>query len=207
MALFNRDHTRAHIYHRSDDGFRRGGYHSLTCFPSDLLVLAHVLAERQGCYFHSSGAIVDGQGLLFVGHSEAGKSTMVKMLQGQAELPVEILCDDRNIVRRRPEGFRVYGTWSHGQVPIVSNGSAPLRAIMFLEKAPENRLVLLQDRREIVRRLVACVMKPVRTADWWEKTLDLVEAISSAVLCYRLQFDKSLSSQKIMLPNGTRSFK
>jgi len=54
---------------------------------------------------------------------------------------------------------------------------------------------------------VACVMKPVRTADWWEKTLDLVEAISSAVLCYRLQFDKSLSSQMIMLPNGTRSFK
>ena len=38
----------------------------------------------------------------------------------------EVLCDDRNIVRRSPGGFRVYGTWSHGEVPIVSSASAPL---------------------------------------------------------------------------------
>ena len=29
----------------------------------------------------------------------------------------EPLCDDRNIVRRWPDGFRVHGTWSHGDVP------------------------------------------------------------------------------------------
>ena len=81
-----------------------------------------------------------GQGLLFVGHSEAGKSTTVKMLQGKAE----ILCDDRNIVRRWPEGFRVHGTWSHGEVPLVSAASAPLSAIFFLHKSKQNRLMRLR---------------------------------------------------------------
>ena len=158
-----------------------------------------MLADRQGCYLHSSGAILDGQGLLFVGHSEAGKSTISKMLQGQ----MEVLCDDRNIVRKHPpppragegwgggEGFWVYGTWSHGEWPVVSASSAPLRAILFLEKAPENRLVLLEDRREILRRLLACLIKPFVTADWWEKTLTLVERIAREVPCYILRFDKS----------------
>lgn len=65
-----------------------------------------------------------------MGHSEAGKSTTVKLLQGKAE----ILCDDRNIIRRWPEGFVVHGTWSHGEVPLVSPASAPLWAILFLRK-------------------------------------------------------------------------
>ncbi len=46
----------------------------------------------------------------------------------------EILCDDRIIVRRWPGGFRIHGTWSHGELPDVSTSDAPLRAIMFLEK-------------------------------------------------------------------------
>ena len=50
------------------------------------------------------------------------------MLKGQAA----ILCDDRNIVRRWKNGWRVHGTWSHGDVAEVSPASAPLRAIMFL---------------------------------------------------------------------------
>jgi hypothetical protein len=35
---------------------------------------------------------------------------------GEEGVGVEILCDDRNIVRRMDDGWRVYGTWSHGDV-------------------------------------------------------------------------------------------
>ena len=131
--------------------------------------------------------IVGGSGLLFVGHSDAGKTTTVTMLEGQGE----ILCDDRIVVRRWPEGFRIHGTWSHGDIPDVSAGSAPLRAILLLEKAGENRLVPLTDRKELVRILPFFVIKPLVTADWWEKTLDLVGAIAREVPVYRMRFDRS----------------
>ncbi|MBC8446556.1 MAG: hypothetical protein H8D78_02290 [Chloroflexi bacterium] len=85
----------------------------------------------------------------------------------------------------------MYGTWSHGEWPVVSANSAPLRAILFLEQAPENRLLPLDDRQEIVRRLLACLIKPFVTADWWEKTLDLVEQMARELPCYVLRFDKS----------------
>jgi len=189
VAVFNQEHTRGRIYHDDfrREAFEKGGLHSLTLFPTDQILLARLLADRQGCYFHAAGMILDGQGLLFVGHSEAGKSTTVTLLQEHGE----ILCDDRMIVRRWPDGLRIHGTWSHGDVPTVSSSSAPLRALLFLEKAPDNLLLPIEDRKETVRRLLLHVVRPLVTADWWEKTMTLIERIAQEVPAYRMQFDKS----------------
>lgn len=187
VAVFNHDHTRGQIFHPGDHLFRQGGLQALTHMVTDQIWLGQVLANRQGAFLHSSGVIIAGQGLLFVGHSEAGKSTMVKMLQGKAE----ILCDDRNIIRRWPEGFRVHGTWSHGEVPLVSAASAPLRAILFLRQSSQNRLVPLKNPREILGRLLGCLIKPLVTANWWDQMLNLMEAVVREVTCYELEFDQS----------------
>lgn len=183
---FNRNHSHGEIYNENDKTFSMGGHHALTLFPSDQILLARILPDRDGFYLHSSGVVLDGQGLLFVGHSEAGKSTMIKMLKGQAK----ILCDDRMIIRKWPEGFKIHGTWSHGEVPEVSSASAPLRAIFFLEKNPENRLAPLRDRREIFINLTACLIKPFITSGWITRVLNLIEEIPDRIPCYRLYFNK-----------------
>jgi len=203
VVVFNNDYSRGEFYRPNEDEFQAGNLHSLTLFPTDQILLAQLLADRQGCFLHSAGAIVgpasdpctnsrnkqqsEGSGLLFLGHSEAGKSTTVKLIRDQAE----ILCDDRNIVRWEPDGFRVYGSWSHGEVPLVSASSAPLRAILFIEKSLNNRLVLVADRNEVLKRLLACVIRPMETAGWWEKTLSLIEALAREVPSYIMEFDKS----------------
>jgi hypothetical protein len=184
---FDRSHSHGEIHNENDRVFSMGGHHALTLFPSDQILLARILPDRDGFYLHSSGVVLDGQGLLFVGHSEAGKSTMIKMLQGQAE----ILCDDRMIVRKWPEGFRIHGTWSHGEVPVVSPASAPLRAVFFLEKSAEDRLALLRDRREIFIDLTTCLIKPFITSGWINRVLGLIEEIPDRIPCYRLYFNKS----------------
>jgi radical SAM protein with 4Fe4S-binding SPASM domain len=187
VAVFNHDHSRGRIYNDGEDIFHKGDLHTLTLFPSDQILLARVLADREGCYLHSSGVVLGGNGLLFVGNSESGKSTIATKLKDKAE----ILCDDRMIVRRWDEGFKIHGTWSHGDVPEVSGNSAPLNALMFLEQAAENCLIPLEDKKEIIRKLLGCLIRPLVTTDWWEKMLTLVEQIANEVPCYRLQFDKS----------------
>jgi len=112
---------------------------------------------------------------------------MATMLKGKAE----ILCDDRIIVRKQAGDFNIYGTWSHGDVPDVSANSAALKAIMFLEKSDENRIIPLEDKKEITKGLLSCLIKPFVTVDWWEKTLALVDKIGTEVPCYVLEFDKS----------------
>jgi MoaA/NifB/PqqE/SkfB family radical SAM enzyme len=187
LVVFNSDHTRARIYNDKEDIFLKGNLHSLTLFPTDQILLARILADRQGCFLHSCGVNFKGKGLLFVGHSEAGKSTIATMLKGKAE----ILCDDRMIIRKQQGGFRIYGNWSHGDVPDVSANSAALKAILFLEKATENRFIPLTNKKETANKLLACLIKPFVTVDWWEKTLLFVDKICDAISCYTLRFDKS----------------
>jgi MoaA/NifB/PqqE/SkfB family radical SAM enzyme len=254
VIVFNSDYTRGEFYHPGGAVFRQGNLHSLTLLPTDQILLAQLLADRQACFIHSAGAIVrpsprpssktcpgvnvgpttentewvepgsgphtqslselcgsmpvsgpdsdaDGVGLLFVGHSEAGKSTITKLIQDRAE----ILCDDRNIVTMEGQGesqgregregeqsrFRVYGSWSHGEVPLVSASSAPLRAILFIKQSPDNRLVPVTDRSEVLKQLLACVIRPLETPAWWQKTFSVVEALAREVPCYIMEFDKS----------------
>jgi MoaA/NifB/PqqE/SkfB family radical SAM enzyme len=189
VAVFNHDHSRATIYHGDDrkDLYLEGNLHSLTLFPTDQILLARVLADRGGCYLHSAGVILEDKGLLFVGHSDAGKSTMATMLKGK----VEILCDDRIIVREGPEGFRIYGTWSHGDVAEVSAHSAPLIALLFLNKAERNAVIPISHKGEKFRKLLPFLVKPLETRDWWDRMLFLVQRIANEVPCYSLQFDKS----------------
>ena len=197
-VTFNNDHSRAKIYNNQKEVWLNGDLHSLTLFPSDQVLIALLLADRQGCYFHSAAAIVNGVGMIFIGHSEAGKTTTTHLLMdagrpgnGRSNLQVEILCDDRNIVRRREDGWWVYGTWSHGDNPLISPNGAPMHAILFLEQGDENTLTPLIDRKEIVRRLLGCVIKPFVTADWWNKTLDTIERMSREAPCYVMRFDRT----------------
>lgn len=188
VAVFNKDHTRGEIYHQDEKSFRKGGMTSLTLFATDQILVGRLLADRKGCYLHSSAVILDGKGLMFVGHSEAGKSTTTLMMMKNG---AEVLCDDRNIVRSTPEGFQVYGTWSHGDVPDISPDIAPLHAIFFLEKSQDNQLIRITDKKMIFKKLVACLIKPLETTDWWEKELDVLEEIATRVSVYRMLFDKS----------------
>lgn len=194
IAVFNSDHTRARIYSDKEETFLKGNLDSLTLFSNDQTLLACILADRQGCYLHSCGVNFAGKGLLFAGQSEAGKSTMATMLKGKAE----ILCDDRMIIRKSQTDFRIYGTWSHSDVSDVSAASAPLRALLFLKKSKENRVVPLNDKREITKQLLSCVIKPFVTKDWWEKTLSLIEEIGRVVPCYELYFDQSGKAAQLL---------
>ena len=62
---------------------------------------------------------IDGQRLLFVGHSEAGKSTTMLLVSKAPGARTRIMCESRSIVRSWPGGF----------------AGGPLRAILFLEQS------------------------------------------------------------------------
>ena len=187
VIVFNDDHTRARIFNPSAELFLRGELDSLLLLSSDQIALARVLPYLGGAFIHAAGVDLEGRGLLFAGPSEAGKSTVVKMLKGRAK----ILCDDRMIVRKEAGGFRIHGTWSHGEILEVSPDSAPLGAIFFLRQSRENRLDRVRDPKNVLKDLLPRFVRPLVTADWWEKVLGLAGGIAAEIPCYNMHFDKS----------------
>jgi radical SAM protein with 4Fe4S-binding SPASM domain len=198
LAVFSADYQHGLIYspYHFEKMVQKEGWHSLSLLPTDQIWLVELLADRNAVLLHSSAVILNRQGLLFVGHSDAGKSTTTMLLKRASQvnpgsLEVEILCDDRNIVRRWPDGWRVHGTWSHGDVPEVSGAEAPVKAILFLRQDNHNELVRLTDRQEIWKGLLATLIKSMVTAQWWQKEMDVLEKIVDEVPCYVMHFDKS----------------
>ncbi len=188
-VVTNEDHTRLDIYNDGDmeKRFTLGNLTSLAMFPSDQILLGRWLAYNQGCILHSLGVILDAEGYLFVGHSDAGKSTMAEILRPS----VRILCDDRNIARKINGRFNAFGTWSHGDVPDVSSDSAPLGGIFFLNQSLENTLVPVHDKKAAFTKLLACLIRPLTTRQWWNLSLDLLEDLTRSVPCWNLQFTKT----------------
>jgi len=187
VMVFDDGHTRGRIYSPSDASFRAGGLDSLALLPSDQLVLARALPGFGGVFVHAAGVDVGGRGLVFTGPSEAGKSTIVKLIGDRGR----VLCDDRVIVRKGAGGFRVHGTWNHGEIRRVSPDSAPLRGIFFLRQAPINRIERVADPKAVLANFLPRLVRPLVSADWWERALELAGAIVRDVPFYDLSFDKS----------------
>ena len=96
---------------------------------------ARRLSGRDSLLIHSSAAIADGKGFLFVGPSEAGKSTAIRNSAAH-----HVLGDEMNLIHFTDAGPVVEGTPFNGTFRDKKPGSAPLAGVFLLNKAPAHSL-------------------------------------------------------------------
>ena len=123
VMVFDDGHTRGRIYSPSDASFRAGGLDSLALLPSDQLVLARALPGFGGVFVHAAGG---GHGRAWSCFRRTVGGRQIDHRQAHRR-PGPCPLRRPVIVRKGPGGFRVHGTWNHGEIGRVSPGSAPLR--------------------------------------------------------------------------------
>jgi MoaA/NifB/PqqE/SkfB family radical SAM enzyme len=189
IAIFNKNHTKVKIYDKTNRAEDEDlTYSNMNDMFLTQISLAHFLAGNGGFFLHSGGVVINGKGILFVGHSGAGKSTLRNM--ALLNKKIKPLCNDRNIVRKYPDGYMIHGTWVYTEnIQEIQAVSAPLGAIMFLEQAKENLIIPLENKLEITKKLLPCILRPIESTDWWNKTLNIVDELTQEIPCYRLRFD------------------
>ena len=101
---------------------------------------------------HSSAIIVKGEALLFSAKSGVGKSTHTRLWKKAFGDEVTYINDDKPVVRFCDNKCRVYGTPFDGGSGIANNISAPLRAVIFIERGEENSICKAST-NEIINRL------------------------------------------------------
>ena len=113
-----------------------------------------ILAREGGFLVHAASAIRNGKAFLFAGISGAGKTTISRLAPSDATL----LTDEISYVRRQESGYQACGTPFAGELAKVGeNVSAPLAAVLLLEKGPENRLEVV-DEKSAVRCLLRNIL-------------------------------------------------
>jgi hypothetical protein len=165
-------------------------------YPLDELLIMHRLTQECAIELHGVGIVgPDGATNLFVGHSGAGKSTTARLWTSLHK--VEILSDDRIIVRERParelqpgddpRQIFMYGTPWHGEGCFALPQRAPLQRIFVLEHGQGNVLTRL-TRSKTVGELFARAFVPFHRHEYVESALSFLEQLADSVPCYRYSF-------------------
>ncbi len=176
--------------------------------------LAYVLMqtlprEHAGLLLHASGIVLDGQGHVFTGPSGAGKTTVVRLAQGYAD----VLSDENVVVRAsaappapqsggrsapppevgEPGGpWELLGTpfWGFSTPPELVrrvNRRVPLAAIYTLAHTPDFQLARLSP-AEAVMALLGTEKVATERAESAVAWLAVAERLVAAVPVYRLGF-------------------
>lgn len=154
-------------------------------YPFDEVLMVNLLARKRGIEIHGCGVIDGGEGVIFVGVSGAGKSTLANLWKKQSG--VQILSDDRLIVRPQEDGFMLYGTPWHGDAGVSSPAKAPLKKIFFLKQDGDNSVSPLR-KIEATTRLFVCCFPTFYYDEGMAYTVDLCAKISANVPCFELGF-------------------
>ncbi len=185
-------------------------------YPLDEVLMIHRLGRGAGVELHACGvADARGRGLLFLGHSGAGKSTTARLWKSAPGATV--LSDDRIILRRdfprdlrrdfsrdlrgESEALRIYGTPWHGEAGVAAARSAPLRRVYFLEHAPRNEFAPLSGSRAVAEMLARSFVA-YHSAAALDFTLRLLAEVVEEVPCRVFRFLPDATSVRAIEDDG-----
>ena len=185
VASFNHDFTEGDVHLDSRFYGASDSIYPLE-YPLDELLIMNLLARGRGAGVHGCGLIdSSGDGYLFIGQSGAGKSTTARLWQSSDS--VQILSDDRIVIRPGLGHLLMCGTPWHGEADLASAAEAPLSRIFFLRHGSKNEIISL-SKAEAVARLFACSFPPFYSSEALDFTLAFHENIANTVPCDELRF-------------------
>ena len=138
------------------------------------IFLTHAV-QRKMLQLHASLVDDHGRGVVFLGPSGIGKTTQAE--RWMEHRGASILNGDMVFLQQTEDGFLGWGTPWHGSSPYCLNASVPVKALVVLKQAPENRL------RELTGfEKVAEVSGSVFYPTWLEGGMELCAATLDRLL-------------------------
>ena len=173
------DIVNADLYFDNPNGNRKDPFYG----PTLELLMVNYLAQERGIIIHGCGIKQNDCGIIFVGESGAGKTTIANIWSRESD--VEILSDDRTIVRKKDGHFWIYGTPWHGEGKFGSPGSAKLEQIFFIQHGQTNS-ISNSTKAHSVAQFLKCSFPTFWDAEGLEYSMDVFSDLAASVSCRTL---------------------
>jgi hypothetical protein len=166
-------------------------------YPADELLVTNHLASGLGVEVHGCGLIdTESGGHLFLGHSGAGKSTTTNLWKSWRN--VQVLSDDRIILRMHRGEVWMYGTPWHGEAAFASPARAKLKRIFILQHGSKNEIEAVSG-AQLIGELFARCFPPFHSAAGIQNTVEFLQCVSQTVPCYEFRFVPDLTAVEFVV--------
>ena len=155
------------------------------------------LINSGGMMFHSSCIEFNDEAICFSAPSGTGKSTHTSLWKQVFGDKVRFINDDKPAIRFNENGKAIaYGLPYSGKNFINANISAPVKAVVFIERANSNSIRQI-DGIEAVYKILNQTVKFLPDKEITAKLLDTVERFVTSVPTYILSCDISEDAVKV----------
>jgi energy-coupling factor transporter ATP-binding protein EcfA2 len=149
------------------------------------LLMVNYLAQNNSMIVHACGIDYEGKGILFVGESGAGKSTLTKIWN--KENGVDILSDDRIIIRKDNDQYWIYGTPWHGDARFASPAKVKLEKIFFIKHGRANSIKTVGGSFPVLQFLKAS-FPPYWDKNCMQFTMEFFHDLVAVIPCLEMSF-------------------
>ncbi|WP_405346752.1 hypothetical protein [Ruminococcus sp.] len=149
-----------------------------------LRVICDYIIDKGGFFLHCSCLKYKNEAIIFTAPSGTGKSTHSALWRRHFGDDVVMINDDKPLVREKDGRFYIYGTPWNGKHSIGNNTSAPIRSVVFLSQAPENKATPISPIDAMALLLQQTVL-PSNKAEL-SKLLDMLGRLVENIPMYRL---------------------
>lgn len=142
---------------------------------------------------HGAAVAVDNEAYVFLAHSGVGKTTHIRLWQEVFGDRAQVVNGDKPILRRFDGQWCVCGTPWRGKEKLGGKQIVPLKALCFLERGEENKLLPL-PRRQAVERILHQLLMP-REEKMMTRFLELLDDLLR-IPSYILYCDRTMDAAR-----------
>lgn len=146
--------------------------------------IADSMIDFDTILFHGSALAMDGKAYIFTAKSGTGKSTHTRLWREAFGDRVVMINDDKPLIKITDSGATVYGTPWCGKHNLGENVSAPLFAIVSLDRSKVNR-VEKSDSKMMFPKILSQTYR-TKNILGLQKTLALTDKMLSRVQVFEL---------------------
>ena len=158
--------------------------------------IADLLVEDGIVVFHSSAISVNGGGFLITARSGVGKSTHSRNLQEYIGESFEYINDDKPLLEVKDNKVTIYSSPWNGKERRGNNISAPLKAIIFLNRGESNSYRKIINKEEIYIKMLSQIYLPKEKSKR-EKALNVADKLLKNINFYEINVTKDIESAKM----------